>query len=57
MLIKYENNSIKVSKLEGFSSFVNVVGCGKRRIYEDVNKQAYVKCFGKWWQFPQQIEY
>jgi len=57
MIIKHEDNKIEVKKVEGFSSFVNVTGVGKRRIYEDNTKQAYVKCFGKWFKFPQQIEY
>jgi len=57
MIIKHEDSKIEVKKVEGFSCFANIAGCGKRRLYEDKNKQAYVKCFGKWFKFPQQIEY
>ena len=58
MIIIHKGNKIKVSKIEGnFSCFANIVGCGKRRLYEDTNKQAYVKCFNKWFMFPQETDY
>lgn len=58
MIIKHKGSNIEVSKVIGdFGCFVNVAGVGKRRIYEDKNKQAFVKCFNKWFMFPQEIEY
>ena len=58
MIILHDNNKIEVNRVTGdFGCFANITGVGKRRLYEDANRQAYVKCFNKWFQFPQQIDY
>lgn len=36
---------------------VNVYRIGLRRIYEDAIGQLWVKVQGKWYKFPQQIDY
>lgn len=36
---------------------VNVVRVGVRTIYVDANGQEFVKCFGKWFKFPDQVSY
>ena len=58
MKITHNNKQVEIKKVtDDFSCFVNVVGVGKRRIYEDINKQGFVKCFNKWFMFPQEIDY
>ena len=36
---------------------VKPVRCGTRNIHIDDAKQEWVACFGKWWKFPEEIEY
>lgn len=36
---------------------VKPIRVGKRNIYKDASGQEWVKCFNKWWKFPQEIEY
>ena len=36
---------------------VKPVRCGVRTIHVDDSKQEWVSCFGKWWKFPEEIEY
>lgn len=44
-------------KLHKTDRTVRVVGCGGRRIYADEKGGLFVKCFNKWWKFPQEIDY
>lgn len=55
MKVAYKNTPINIFKTE---SKVNIVRVGVRSIYEEQGtSQQYVKCFSKWWKFPQEIEY
>ena len=55
MKISYQNKTLNVVKT---SSKVSVTSVGIRSIYQDLaSSQRYVKCFSKWWKFPQEIEY
>lgn len=46
-----------IGKLESTNRTVNVSRAGKRREFKDSTGQLWVKVFGQWWKFPQQIEY
>lgn len=35
----------------------NILRAGKRAIFVDENGQEWVKVKGKWWKFPEEIEY
>lgn len=55
MNILYKNENIKVVKT---ADNVKITHAGVRSIYKDQsNGQRYVKCFAKWWKFPQEVEY
>lgn len=55
MKIKYQNKSLEVVKTK---SLVKVTRVGIRTVYKDkAGLQQYVKCFSKWWKFPQEVEY
>jgi len=32
-----------------------IVGVGKRKVYTGKDLQRWVKCFGSWWKFPEQV--
>lgn len=37
--------------------YVNCTRIGKRRLYEDEVGNLFVKIYGKWWKFPESVEY
>jgi hypothetical protein len=49
--LKPVNNKEPYSK-----SYAIIVRYGKRRIYTDDNGQRWVKCNGKYWRFPEEVE-
>ena len=57
MLISYKGNTLEVKAISKERTHAQIVGVGKRKLYEDVNSQRYVKCFSKWWKFPQEVDY
>ncbi|AGG57887.1 hypothetical protein VPBG_00115 [Vibrio phage helene 12B3] len=55
MKIQYKNKDLDVVKT---SNKVNILRAGVRNTYKDSsNSQHYVKCFSKWWRFPQEVSY
>ena len=55
MKISYQNKTLDVVKT---SNKVRVTSVGTRSIYQELtSSQRYVKCFSKWWKFPQEIDY
>jgi len=46
-----------VGKLKRTKRTARPVRCGKRTIMKDEIGNLWVSCFGKYWKFPQEIEY
>jgi hypothetical protein len=37
--------------------YVSVYKIGMRRKYVDERGQIFVRCFGEWWKFPEDVEF
>ena len=44
-------------KLRNTGRTVYPIRVGKRSIFSDDGDQLWVKCFNKWWKFPEEIEH
>ena len=49
--------TIKPENLRKTGRKANLLRDGLRIVYRDINKQEWVKTGGKWWRFPQEVEY
>ena len=52
-----KKRTTKLKDLQKTNRTVKVVRVGVRRIYKDSRGQLWVRCFKKWWKFPQEVEY
>lgn len=46
-----------IGRLRRTNRLVKPVRVGVRKIHQDEKGQHWVKCFNKWWKFPEEIEY